>query len=112
MIDAKYAPNGSLRMYEHHIAYHSINDKNFDTARKIERPQRYKKSFPTEIKNINPAIQKFFWLDKYCPEVLRAPYDEHNNLNFSNLRTAQDKQIQVGNKLVPPSSIKALRFGR
>ena len=112
MIDSVFQPNGSYRYFERHIDINEKNDKNFDVARKMERPQKFKKAFPTETKNINPAIQKFFWLDKYCPEVLRAPYDEHNNLNFSPLRSIHHKPIQVGNKLVSPSQIKPLRFGR
>lgn len=112
MIDSVFQPNGSYRYFERHIDINEKNDKSANVARKIERPQRFKKAFPYEINNINPAIQKFFWLDKYCPEVLRAPYDEHNNLNFSPLRTAQDKPVQVGHKLVHPSQIKPLRYGR
>jgi len=112
MIDSVFQPNGSFRYFEHHIDINEKNDKNFNVARKMEKKQRYKKAFPMEIKNINPAIQKFFWLDKYCPEVLRKPYDEHDNLNFSPLRSIQDKPIQVGHKLVSPSSIRPLRFGR
>lgn len=112
MIDSVFQPNGSYRYYERHIEINEKNDKSFNVARKMEKPARFKKAFPFEINNINPRIQKPFWLDYRPPEVLRAPYDEHNNLNFSPLRSINDKPIQVGNKLVSPSSIKPLRYGR
>ena len=112
MIDNRYEPNGAYRPFISHIETNQKNDKYANVARKMEKPARFKKSWPMEIKNINPRIEKAFWLDYRPPEVLRSPYDPHDDLNFSPLRSIENKPVQVGNKLIPPSQIKPLRFGR
>lgn len=112
MLNTVYEPNGALRSFINHIEYHEKNDKSYNIARKQERPQRFIKSFPRDLNDAGPKLKKYFWLDKYCPEVIRPPYDPHNDLNFSPLRFIQDKPVQVGHKLVRPSEIKPLRYGR
>ena len=112
MIDATYEPNGAYRPFIAHIETNERNNKYANTARKMEKPARFKQGFPMQIKNINPAIEKYFWLDYRPPEVLRSPYDEHDNLNFSPLRSIENKPVQVGHKLVLPSQIRPLRYGR
>lgn len=112
MLDPIYEPNGAMRSFLDHIELHTVTDVNANTARKQEKPIKIIKSFPYSINNSGPPLKKYFWLDAHCPEVIKKPYDDHDNLNYSPLRYVQDRPVQVGARLISPSNIKPLRFGR
>lgn len=112
MLDTVFYPNGSLRSFENHIEIHEKANNYAGVARKQEKMTKWIKSLPYAINDKSPKMEKPFWLDAHCPEVIRVPYDEHNNLNYNTLSHVQDLPIQVGSRLVPYNQLKPLRFGR
>ena len=112
MLDSNFYPNGTLRSFENHIEIHEKANNYTGIAKKNEKMPKFNKSLPYAINDKSPKMEKPFWLDAYCPEVIRQPYDEHNNLNYNTLRHVQNLPVQVGSRLVPYNELVPLRFGR